>query len=375
MELPKLPIGIQHFDKLRSENYLYIDKTEYLYKLANHGGVFFLSRPRRFGKSLFLHTIAKLAEGRRDLFKGLWIEDKWDWTRKYPVLHFKFASMSFKYQGLNTALLLELQEMCAEYKITPKTDDVKNLFTQLLTELSAKDGKIFLLIDEYDKPMTEYMEAHKIPQAIENQEIMRNFYGALKDAGDCLHLTFITGVSKFAKVSLFSEVNHLEDLTLDHQFATAFGYTQEEVEAHFEPHIQYGLSRNKDFTRERYLEKMKTWYNGYSWDGETSVYNPFGLLNLFKKAQFMNYWFATGTPLFLTHLLLNKGQVEFENCKVTPNFLEQYNLQTIQSSSLLFQTGYLTIKEIDREDGAMTLNFPNLEVRESFYQFIISYNS
>ena len=217
------------------------------------------------------------------------------------------------------------------------------------------------------------MEAHKMAQAIENQEIMRNFYGPLKDKGDCLHLTFITGVSKFTKVSLFSEVNHLNDITLDKRFATAFGYTQTEVEAHFEPHIQHFIAKNPEFTRERLLEKVKTWYNGYSWDGETSVYNPFDLLNFFEKGQFQNYWFSTGTPLFLQYLLLNKGQTEFENIKVTPLFLDQYNLETIQSSSLLFQTGYLTVVNMDKEDGTMTLNFPNLEVRESFYQVIISY--
>jgi Predicted AAA-ATPase/PD-(D/E)XK nuclease superfamily len=373
MELPKLPIGIQHFEVLRHENYVYIDKTEFVYKIANHGGAFFLSRPRRFGKSLFVHTLAELAAGKRTLFDGLWIADKWDWTRKYPVLHFKFAEMSFKDVGLNAAILKTLRNMCAAYEIIPETDDLKDLFTQLLTELSAKAGKIVLLIDEYDKPIIQYMEAHKMAQAIENQEIMRNFYGPLKDKGDCLHLTFITGVSKFTKVSLFSEVNHLRDLTLDKRFATAFGYTQTEVETHFEPYIQHFIQENPEFTRERLLEKVKTWYNGYSWDGETSVYNPFGLLNFFEKGQFQNYWFSTGTPLFLQYLLLNKGQTEFENIKVTPLFLEQYNLETIQSSSLLFQTGYLTVVNMDKEDGTMTLNFPNLEVRESFYQFIISY--
>ncbi len=332
-----------------------------------------MSRPRRFGKSLFVHTLAELAAGNRELFEGLWIADKWDWSRKYPVLHFKFAAMSFRDMGLRQALLEELQDMCAANNITPRTNDLKKLFTQLLTDLSAKQGKIVLLIDEYDKPIIEYMEAHKMPKAFENQDIMRNFYSTLKDAGDCLHLTFITGVSKFAKIFLFSEVNHLTDLTLDKRFATAFGYTQTEVEAHFEPHIQYGLTENPEFTRETFLEKIKLWYNGYSWDGKTSVYNPFGLLNFFDKAQFMNYWFATGTPLFLTHLLLNKGQAEFEDCMVPPNFLDQYNLETIQSSALLFQTGYLTIKSINKEDGAMTLNFPNMEVRESFYQFLISY--
>ena len=373
MKLPKLPIGVQHFTTMREENYLYIDKTEFVYKLANRGGAFFLSRPRRFGKSLFVHTLAELAAGRRDLFEGTWIADKWDWQRKYPVLHFKFAEMSFKEVGLTAAILKTLRTMCATHGIVPETDDLKDLFVQLLTELAAKEGKIVLLIDEYDKPIIQYMESHKMPQAIENQEIMRNFYGPLKDKGDCLHLVFITGVSKFTKVSLFSEVNHLDDLTLNPDFATAFGWTQTEVEAHFEPHIQHFLQKNTDHTRDSLLEKMKYWYNGYSWDGETSVYNPFGLLNFFTNRLFRNYWISTGTPRFLSHLLLNKGQAEFENIVVSHSFLEQYNLETIQSSALLFQTGYLTIKSMDKNEQTMTLDFPNMEVRESFYQFLISY--
>ena len=373
MKLPKLPIGIQHFTTIRQENYLYIDKTEFVHKLADDGGAFFLSRPRRFGKSLFVHTLAELAAGRRDLFEGTWIADKWDWQRKYPVLHFKFAEMSFKEVGLTAAILKTLRTMCATHGIVPETDDLKDLFVQLLTELAAKEGKIVLLIDEYDKPIIQYMESHKMPQAIENQEIMRNFYGPLKDKGDCLHLVFITGVSKFTKVSLFSEVNHLKDLTLDERFATAFGCTQTELEAHFEPHTQHFLQKNPEYTHEILLEEVKLWYNGYSWDGKTSVYNPFGLLNFFDNGQFMNYWIATGTPLFLPYLLLNKGQTEFENIVVSHVFLEQYNLETIQSSALLFQTGYLTVKSMDKKEQTMTLDFPNKEVRESFYQFLISY--
>ncbi len=373
MELLKLPIGIQHFDVLRKGNYLYVDKTESVYKIANHGGAFFLARPRRFGKSLFLHTIAELAKGHRALFNDTWIADKWDWERKYPVLHFKFASMGFKDLGLTNAILKQLKIYCDEYHIIPETDSIHYLLKQLIEEIHAKEGKIVLLIDEYDKPIIEYLETHKMPQAIENQDIMRNFYGCLKDMGDCLHLTFITGVSKFARVSLFSEVNHLRDLTLDNRFATTFGYTQTEVQRYFEPHIQHCLQQHTNLTRQEFLEKIKLWYNGYSWDSKTSVYNPFGLLNFFDTGQFMNYWFASGTPRFLTNLLLNKGQMDFENCVVSASFLDQYDLENIQSASLLFQSGYLTLKDMSDDFGSMTLDFPNLEVRQSFYQFLMTY--
>jgi Predicted AAA-ATPase/PD-(D/E)XK nuclease superfamily len=373
MNLPKLPIGIQHFDELREGNYLYIDKTEFVYKLLNDGGAFFLARPRRFGKSLFLSTVLELAKGRRDLFTNTWIADKWDWQRKYPIVHLPFAKIDFKELGLRTAVLIELHNICKQYDIIPETESIKQLLGQILTEVSAKHGKIVLLIDEYDKPIIEYLEKSEMAQSIENQKIMKNFYGILKDSGQCLHLTFITGVSKFARVSLFSDLNHLEDLTLDHQYATAFGYTQTEVEAYFEPHIAANLQKFPDLTREMFLQRVKNWYNGYSWDNKTSVYNPFGLLNFFKKGQFMNYWFQSGTPTFLMHLLLGKGETSFENYTVSPTFLDQYDLENIQSASLLFQTGYLTIKNYDENEQIMTLDYPNFEVRDSFYQFLMTY--
>jgi hypothetical protein len=365
MELPKLPIGIQHFDDLRSKNYLYIDKTEFVYKLMNNGGYFFLSRPRRFGKSLFLHTMAKLAEGRHDLFKDLWIEDN------YPVLHFKFASMDFQTLGLYEAMLRDLRKKYAAFDLVPKSDSVKELFEQLLQELSAKKGKIVLLIDEYDKPIIEYLESQTMDTAYENQAIIKNFYSCLKDAGDCFHLVFITGISKFVRVSLFSELNHLADLTLDRRFTTAFGYTQTEVEAHFEPHIQDFLIENPAFTRNTLLEKVKIWYNGYSWDAKTTMYNPFGLLNFFDKHEFFNFWFSTGTPTFLLKKMFNEDAFDCEGIEVDSLFIDQYSLENIEFTSLLFQTGYLTIKS-KTEEGNYILGYPNREVSDSMYRFILT---
>ena len=371
MKLPKLPIGVQNFDKLREENYIYIDKTEFVHQLMDDGGAFFLSRPRRFGKSLFLHTMAKLAEGRRDLFRGTWIEDKWDWTRRYPVLHFKFASMSFRDMGLKWAILQELNEFCEKYEIQPQTQDINRLFKQLLTEVAAKHGRIVLLIDEYDKPIIEYMESQTMDKAFENQAIIKNFYGALKDAEDCLFVTFITGISKFVRVSLFSELNHLKDLTLHPKFVTAFGYTQTEVETHFEPHIQHFLQENPTHTRESFLAKVKEWYNGYSWNGKTTLYNPFGLLSFFDSNEFSNYWFSTGTPTFLLKQMFDKNAFDCENIETDRLFLEQYSLENIEFTSLLFQTGYLTIKE-KTEEGNFKLSYPNREVADSMYRFMLT---
>jgi hypothetical protein len=186
-----------------------------------------------------------------------------------------------------------------------------------------------------------------------------------------LHLVFITGISKFVRVSLFSELNHLSDLTLDRHFTTAFGYTQTEVEAHFEPHIQEFLLENPKFTRETLLEKVKLWYNGYSWDGKTTVYNPFGLLNFFKKGQFFNYWFSTGTPTFLLKKMFDDDVFDCECIEVDPLFIDQYSLENIEFTSLLFQTGYLTIKEVT-EEGNYILGYPNREVSDSMYRFILT---
>jgi Predicted AAA-ATPase/PD-(D/E)XK nuclease superfamily len=371
MELPDLPIGIQYFDELREQNYLYIDKTEFVYKIMHKGGPFFLSRPRRFGKSLFLHTISMVAEGRRDLFKNTWIEDKWDWSLKYPVLHFKFADMDFQEWGLKEAIFRDLQAKCAHFGITPKSESIRDIFKQLLHEVAEKEGKIVLLIDEYDKPIIEYLESETMERAYENQKIIKNFYGCLKDASNCLHIVFITGISKFVRVSLFSELNHLSDLTLDRRFTTAFGYTQTEVEAHFEPHIQDFLIENPEFTRKTLLEKVKLWYNGYSWDAKTTVYNPFGLLSFFDKGQFFNFWFATGTPTFLLKKMFNDDVFECEGMEVDPLFIDQYSLDNIEFTSLLFQTGYLTIKAVT-EEGNYILGYPNKEVSDSMYRFILT---
>jgi hypothetical protein len=370
-KLPKLPIGIQHFHVLREGNYVYIDKTEWVHRLADDGGAFFLSRPRRFGKSLFVHTLAELAHGRCDLFEGLWIAERWDWSRHYPVLHFQFASIGFKEMGLENAIVEQLQIFANTYEITLTRKGITLMFSELITQIHSKHGKIFLLIDEYDKPIIEYLENNTINMAKENQAIMKSFYSCLKDCGYMIHLTFITGVSKFARVSLFSDLNHLSDLTLDNRFATAFGYTPNEVETHFEPYLLDFLDKNPSFTREKLVEKIKLWYNGYSWDNKTTVYNPFSLLNFMDKGQFMNYWFTSGTPTFILKKMFDEDGFDCEHIETDSLFLEQYSLENIEFTSLLFQTGYLTIKNMT-EEGNFILSYPNLEVRDSMYRFIMT---
>jgi hypothetical protein len=366
-----LPLGIQHFEVLREKNSVYIDKTEYVHELMDMGGAYFLSRPRRFGKSLFLSTIKELAHGRQDLFDGTWIADKWDWSRQYPVLHFSFTSIDFQAEGgLESGILYELKQYYRLLDVEmPENLSMKQLFAYLLKELNRKHGKIVLLIDEYDKPIIEYLELDKMPKAHENQDILRAFYSVLKDLGYCLHLVFITGVSKFSKVSLFSDLNHLTDLTMMPSFATAFGYTQTDLEAHFQDHLADFITKNPAYTVESLLDKIKLWYNGFSWDGSTSVYNPFGLLTFFRHGEFLNFWFQSGTPRFLTQRMKLVEQFEWETVTVEPAFLDKYDLHNVDINGLLFQTGYLTIKEKQAE--SLILGFPNKEVRESMYRSLL----
>jgi GNAT superfamily N-acetyltransferase len=369
-ELKMLSIGVQTFKKMRENNYVYVDKTEHIYNLACTQGVYFLSRPRRFGKSLMISTFKELFEGNRSLFKGLWIENKWDWSKKHPVIHLSFARLNYQGLGLPQAILNELSDWAKEYDITFIKTDFKDQFEELIKGLYKRLGKVVILIDEYDKPIIDYLEKGKIEEAKENQNTMKTFYSVLKDAEDYLQFLFITGVSKFAKVSIFSDLNHLTDLTLNKNYATIVGYTQDELELNFADYIEMTM---RDFTLNRtdLLANMKTWYDGFSWDGKQLLYNPFGILNFFNNRAFRNYWFTTGTPTFLVKLMKEKGVFEFENQRVTDAILEKSDIENLDIVSVMFQTGYLTVKELDLMTGEMLLDYPNKEVRDSMYQFIL----
>ncbi|KAK3604911.1 hypothetical protein CHS0354_000574 [Potamilus streckersoni] len=371
-----LSIGIQHFDELRETNRMYVDKTEMIYHLMKDKGVYFLSRPRRFGKSLLLSTMEQLALGRKDLFKDLWIEDKWDWEKKYPVIRISFTSVPYKNLGLETAILETLLLICKQYQITPnQTKSISFLFTQILNEVHAKHGKIVLLIDEYDKPIIDFLEEKHIETATENQAIMKNFYSCLKDNGHFIHTLLITGISKFPRVSIFSELNHLTDLTLHPNYVNLLGYTQEELEKYFDEHLDFYLTKHNKETKQGLLDKIRLWYNGFSWDGENRVYNPFSILNFFDTNQFANYWFVSGTPTFLLRLMFEKKNYEFENVSFNVNSNNIYDIHKLELIPILFQTGYLTItevKEIRDNKKQFKLNYPNKEVRDSFYDFIIN---
>ncbi len=249
--------------------------------------------------------------------------------------------------------------------------DIGLLFANLIEQLHDKHGKVVILFDEYDKPLIDYLEFHKIEQAKTNQEILANFYAGLKDCDGFIRLLFITGVSKFTKVSLFSKLNNLTDLTVSPDFAAITGYTKEEVEHYFEDYIQYTLEALTEYNRAELLEKMRLWYNGYSWDGKTRMYNPFDILLFFFNRDFQSFWFETGTPTFLIEKMLQQNYYQVEDIEVNLTFLNEYGLDNLEITSLMFQSGYLTIKE-KKGNGELVLSYPNQEVKDAMYELLIS---
>ncbi len=366
--LPNLPIGIQSFSELRTRNMLYVDKTQPIHRLISTGKYYFLSRPRRFGKSLTLSTIRAIFEGKRELFQGLWIEDQWDWGKVHPVIYLSINQLDYQGVGLENALIAALQACAADYQIAISGHTAKSLFASLIKTLFEHHGKVVVLIDEYDKPLIDYLD--DIPLAKANQQVMKTFYSVIKDSDPYLQFLLITGVSKFSKVSIFSDLNHLFDLTFVREAAALTGYTQTELEHYFTPYMQE-VEENLGLGHTTLLEKMREWYNGYSWDGRTRVYNPFSILNFFRAGDFRNFWFETGTPTFLLKLLREQNLYKLDNLTVHERTFSSYDIEYLQAIPILFQTGYLTIKA-KQEFGLYTLDYPNSEVRESLLDYIIS---
>ncbi len=367
--MQKLPIGIQDFAKLRKGGFVYVDKTKNIYELTAQGGYYFLSRPRRFGKSLLVSTMKELFSGNKELFKGLWIEDKWNWEETHPVLHIPFASLGYKSLGLETALHRYLDKVIKNRGFGIQEESLSQKFEELLIALS-QENEVVLLIDEYDKPIIDYLGG-EIEQAKENQQVLKKFYSVIKDSDRYLRMVFITGVSKFSKVSIFSDLNNLEDLTVgDYLTADMMGYTQEELERYFAEYIP-PTAEMLQMSREKLLEEIRAWYNGYSWDGKCFVYNPFSILNFFKKRAFFNFWFQTATPTFLIELIKKKPYYDFDGMEVGLAAFESFDLEHISTISLLFQTGYLTIQSINEYQIAV-LGYPNREVKQSMLSYLMT---
>ncbi len=358
----KLALGHQEFSEVIENNCIYVDKTQDIYKLIDSGSYYFLSRPRRFGKSLLMNTIKELFKANKELFQGLWIYDKWDWEEQYPVIKISFARMDYKTSGLEYEISRRLKSIAKEYDIALNENSYVAKFEELIHKL-AGNKKVVILIDEYDKPIIDYMD--EIPKAEANRKILKNFYSIIKDADSYIRFFMVTGVSKFSHVSIFSDLNHLTDLTIDTDSARIVGFTREELEANFADYIEEVKNKFSDVPD--IFTEIKSWYNGYSWDGITRVYNPVSVMLFFKKKGFDNYWFVTGTPTMLMKIIKDKQLTAFdlESTYTTNKILDKYDFTNIDLISLLFQTGYLTIESMSRS-GRIKLAYPNKEVEQSF---------
>ncbi len=361
-------MGMQDFRSVIEGGYKYIDKTMYLYRMATMGKYYFLSRPRRFGKSLTVSTLNELYKGSRELFKGLWIEDKWDWSRKHPVIRITLTGSGFVETGLEAALHNLLDKQIRERGFPPGQGSVSNKFEYLIQE-SARDGKVVVLIDEYDAPIIHYL-GRDIDKAVGNREILREFYTVLKNNDSFLELVFLTGVSKFSKTGIFSGLNNLTDLSMHPRYATMLGYTQDELEHYFDENITATALQMK-LTREALLEKLRVWYNGYRFEEEADrVYNPSSVNMFFYRKEFENFWFATGTPTFLVNILKRVGIYQLQLNNISALDFDSFDPDDISLYGLLYQTGYLTIQSRD-EHGLYSLDYPNREVKDSMLNYLM----
>ena len=361
MNLPrkKLPIGIQNFAEIVDGGYYYVDKTEYAYRLADQGKYYFLSRPRRFGKSLFLDTLKELFEGKEVLFRGLYVQDRWDWSKKYPVLRISFGGGVLKnLRSLDEVLHQQLDSYERGYELPARYPDLRSRFRDLIEQLHRRSGLgVVVLVDEYDKPILDNISDSAV--ALQMRDGLRDFYSVIKDSDAHIRFAFLTGVSKFGKVSLFSGLNNLTDISVSADCSAICGYTEHDADTVFAAELD-GLER----------AEIRRWYNGYNWLGE-AVYNPFDLLLLFKNREFKPYWFETGTPTFLIDLLTERhtwlpalGRLEAD-----AEMLSTFDIGNIPTEALMFQAGYLTIAQRERISGEyyFRLRFPNREVEQSLY--------
>jgi hypothetical protein len=373
--MKNLPLGTQSFSVLRSTDCLYVDKTAYIHRMTGSGRIYFLSRPRRFGKSLLVSTLDALFKGQKELFEGLYIYDKWDWTQQYPVIRIDFGGLSHRTTEALINSLSDLVKITASKNgIVLESTELPDRFRELIEQLHSSTGQpVVVLVDEYDKPITDHLSNPEVMQT--NRETLHDFYQVLKAADEHIRFIFLTGVSKFSGVSVFSALNNPDDITLDDRYASICGYTQEELESNFTEYIA-AAAQKLSMSRETLLDEIRTWYDGYSWDGETPVYNPYSTMSFFKKERFTDYWFRTGTPTFLMELLKSRNQLQpvLEPIEADESAFDSYDSANIGEMPLLFQTGYLTIKQRVFNNGMAkyTLDLPNSEVRNAFMKHLLS---
>ncbi|SMC63779.1 PD-(D/E)XK nuclease superfamily protein [Desulfocicer vacuolatum DSM 3385] len=363
--MKKLPIGVQTFSKLREGGYCYVDKTELIYQLTHRAGdYYFLARPRRFGKSLLVSTLKAAFSGQKTLFKGLYLENNWDWDIKYPVIDISFGRGIVESRAiLEQRIKTMLEEHAHAFGIELRNENLADRFAELIQKLEQKyQHRVVILVDEYDKPILDNIDTPDI--AMEIREGLKNFYSVIKDRDAHIRFALLTGVSKFSKVSIFSGLNNLNDISLEKRYATLCGYTTDEIKQIF-----------ADYLNDVDFKTLGNWYDGYNFMGE-HVYNPYNVLLYLDNRTFRNYWFETGSPSFLVKLIQKRQYAapQLEQVKISERMLSSFDIDHIEIETLLFQTGYLTIKKVTQQGPRriFQLTYPNLEVKMSLAESLLT---
>ena len=362
----RLPIGVQTFREIRDEDGYYVDKTPSISRLVDEGKHYFLSRPRRFGKSLLLDTLKELFEGNEPLFEGLDIHQRWDWSVRRSVVRLDFGAGHFREPGyLHTNVMTQLASAAERAGVDTRHDTSPERFGHLIRTLGERTGQsVVVLIDEYDKPILDALDTPDTARA--NRDYLQGLYAVIKTCDAHIRFSLLTGVSKFSKVSLFSGLNNLIDITLDPSYSAICGYTEADLDTVFAPELAE-LDR----------DAIRDWYNGYWWLGEERVYNPFDILLLFRNRKFGAWWFETGTPSFLVETLFKRrvSSLALDEMVGSDDLLSAFDVDDIGTEALLFQTGYLTIRDEEDLGGEAfyRLGYPNREVRQSLNRSLLRY--
>ena len=378
MQQRNMPIGVQDFETIRTSPYVYVDKTQFISQLEIVGRAYFLARPRRFGKSLFLSTLQAYFEGKKELFKGLAIEkikaesgSEW---QSYPILKLDLNAKEYtEKEQLKTILNDHINEWKRIYGIDCDAKDPDSAFAYIIKALYEKfNKKVVILIDEYDKPLIATLENEELHE--QYRATLKAFYSVIKSLNGCIHLSFLTGVTKFSKISIFSDLNNLYDISFDREYSSICGITEEELVNNFREEVQALASEYKK-TYDEMISILRQRYDGYRFsEKEERIYNPFSLFNALAKKKLGDYWFESGTPSFMVHLFEQKS---FElpdlegNIMLTTRSIDMYRLSYSNLAPLLFQSGYLTIKDYDRELNMYVLGYPNDEVKYAFIECLM----
>lgn len=372
-----LPTGIQNIEEILNGNFVYIDKTDFAYRLITSGKHYFMSRPRRFGKSLFISTLEEIFKGNKGLFRGCSICDSdYDW-KPHPILHLDFSRLpDDNPDKFSDALKRKLHNLASQHGVSIKTPSLQEGIEDLVVKISAK-RKVVILVDEYDHPIINNLQEIKI--ADKNRNLLKALFGTLKSLDAYIKFTFVTGVSKFSQVSLFSGPNYLTDITMDEEYACMLGYTDYDVRKYFEEHTKQIVNKRKlagiQTSEDNVLDELRVWYNGYRFSKQLdSVYNPFSTLNFMKSGNVEGYWYNTGTPSFLIDQVQNhpqsvaslSGSMAFKS-----SLMDISRLERIDLTALMFQTGYLTVQNYFPDSDMYCLDFPNREVREAFFNSLL----